>query len=132
MRWLLLGAKLGDMDAQFSVGANYMHGQGVAQNDREAVKWLSLAAEKGDQEAVNNLGLLTWYGRGGLEANPLGALRMWAQSAMQGAGWTPVHNLLYFIPQYPPAMIVLGVTLISLFLLFSSLLRRRRKHNVVS
>jgi TPR repeat protein len=46
-----LRAKQGNVDAQFSLGAMYDIGQGVAQNDRVALKWYRLAAKQGDANA---------------------------------------------------------------------------------
>ena len=46
-----LRAKHGDVDAQFRLGAMYDIGQGVAQNDRVALKWYRLAAKQGDANA---------------------------------------------------------------------------------
>ena len=42
--------------AQSALGLMYQDGQGVAQDDAEAVKWFRLAAEQGDADAQSNLG----------------------------------------------------------------------------
>ncbi len=44
-------AKQGDADAQFNLGAIYKDGDGVKQDDKEALKWFRLAAEQGNAEA---------------------------------------------------------------------------------
>ena len=42
----------------------YRRGQGVPQDDKEALKWFRLAAEQGDAEAQNNLGVMYIEGQG--------------------------------------------------------------------
>ena len=42
----------------------YGKGQGVPQDDKEAVKWYRLAAEQGDAKAQNNLGVSYDNGQG--------------------------------------------------------------------
>lgn len=53
----------GDVDAQFYLGHRYYRGDGVPQNDGEAVKWWLLAAQQGCAEASYNLHLLWKRGR---------------------------------------------------------------------
>ncbi len=50
-------AERGDAVAQYSVGRMYRSGQGVARDDKEAVKWYRRAAEQGDAFAQYNLGV---------------------------------------------------------------------------
>ncbi len=57
-------AEQGDAAAQFYLGFMYETGQGVAQDDAEAVKLYRRAAEQGDADAQNNLGLMYEYGEG--------------------------------------------------------------------
>ena len=57
-------AEHGNAQAQFTLGMMYRKGQGVAQNDTEAVAWWSKAAEQGNQEAQENLGLQYAKGQG--------------------------------------------------------------------
>ena len=47
-------AKQGDADAQFSLGVMYEKGEGVAKDNKAAVKWYTLAAEHGDEDASEN------------------------------------------------------------------------------
>ena len=47
--------------AQYSA---YAFGQGVPQDDGEAVGWLRLAANQGDTDAQHNLGVMYAEGRG--------------------------------------------------------------------
>jgi len=57
-------AEEGNADAQFYVAVMYYNGQGVPQNDEEAVQWFRKAAVKGHARAENNLGGLYMEGRG--------------------------------------------------------------------
>ena len=56
-------AEQGDADAQFSLGVMYRVGQGVPQDDAEAVKWYRKAAKQGHANAQNHLGYLYDCGR---------------------------------------------------------------------
>ena len=44
-------ADAGDAEAQYSLGMMYAYGEGVPEDDVEAVKWYRMAAEHGDEEA---------------------------------------------------------------------------------
>ena len=57
-------AEQGDASAQTSLGWLYMYGQGVPQNDKEALKWFRLAAAQGYANGQYNVGLLYMMGRG--------------------------------------------------------------------
>ena len=57
-------AEQGNAKAQHNLGFMYSNGQGVPQDDAEAVKWYRLAAEQGDTEAQFNLGLMYRNGQG--------------------------------------------------------------------
>jgi uncharacterized protein len=57
-------AEQGDAQAQYNLGVMYSKGQGVLQDDKEAVKWYRKAAEQGNAEAQFNLGLLYEKGQG--------------------------------------------------------------------
>ena len=41
------GAEQGDAVAQFNLGVSYANGDGVPENDAEAVRWYRMAAEQG-------------------------------------------------------------------------------------
>ena len=53
--WIPL-AEQGDARAQIHVYMMYSHGEGVTQNDKEAMRWLRLAVEQGDARAQLELG----------------------------------------------------------------------------
>jgi uncharacterized protein len=57
-------ANIGNAMAQFSLGMLYAKGQGVPQDDKEAVKWFRLAADQGRADAQNNLGAMYENGQG--------------------------------------------------------------------
>ena len=54
---LRLKADQGDAHAQFNLGVRYAHGDGVPQDDKEAVRWTRLAADQGVADAQFNLGV---------------------------------------------------------------------------
>ncbi len=51
MKWCRKAAEQGYAKAQYNLGGMYDKGQGVPQDDAEAVKWYRKAAEQGDAEA---------------------------------------------------------------------------------
>jgi len=57
-------AEQGYVGAQTNLGWMYESGQGVPQDDTEAVRWYRLAAEQGDAAAQLSLGLRYTNGRG--------------------------------------------------------------------
>ncbi len=68
---------------QTMLGVMYAKGQGVVQNDAEALRWYRLAAEQGDVEAQFNVG--TMYGDGlGVAQNYGEAVKWYRLAAMQG------------------------------------------------
>jgi len=50
--------------SQYQLGARYLEGEGVPQNDKEAVKWLMKAAEQGHPESIYRLREMSLKGRG--------------------------------------------------------------------
>lgn len=61
---LIEKAEQGDAQAQFQLGRKYSNGEGVPQNDEEAVKWYRKAAEQESAAAQNNLGVAYERGQG--------------------------------------------------------------------
>ncbi len=53
---LVLAAERGDGDAQHQLGRAYQQGDGVPQDDADAVRWYRVAAEQGHVQAQNDLG----------------------------------------------------------------------------
>ena len=64
MKWFRKAAEQGDADAQFNLGVMYRNGQGVKQDDFEAVKWYRKAAEQGDAKAQFIVGGSYLLGKG--------------------------------------------------------------------
>jgi uncharacterized protein len=64
VKWLRLAAEQGHAQAQHNLGFMYDSGQGVPQNDAEAMKWYRLAAEQGHADAQYNLGVMYRDGQG--------------------------------------------------------------------
>ena len=72
-KWYRLAADQGHAGAQRNLGACYMHGHGLQQNDEAAFYWLNLAARNGENEAMElrNRIAQRWPPVGGSEAgNP--------------------------------------------------------------
>ncbi len=57
-------ASSGDVAAQFELGQIYARGEGVSQDNAEAVKWYQMAAERGCDVAQFCLGLMYRDGEG--------------------------------------------------------------------
>ena len=57
-------AESGDVEAQWNLGVAYANGDGIEENDEEALKWFLLAAELGYAEAQDTLGFLYSSGHG--------------------------------------------------------------------
>ncbi len=57
-------AEAGDAEAQYNLGLMYVNGEGVPEDDVEAVRLFRLAADQGLAEAQTNLGLMYDNGSG--------------------------------------------------------------------
>ena len=64
-------AEAGEAIAQYNLGVMYANGEGVPEDDAEAVRWYRLSAEQGDANAQNNLGFMYDNGEGVPEDNVL-------------------------------------------------------------
>lgn len=51
-------AKQGEPSAQYNLGLMYDNGEGVPEDDKQAIKWYRLAAWQGYAKAQYNLGLM--------------------------------------------------------------------------
>lgn len=76
-------AMRGQAKAQFDLGVSYRFGQGVPQDDAEAVKWYRKAAQQGYAKAQYNLGVCSDTGRG-TSRDYSEAVRWYRQAAEQG------------------------------------------------
>jgi len=80
---VLQAAEQGDSEAQTTLGNMYLHGQGVAKNDEQAVHWLRKAANQGCAVGQNNLGIMYDHGKG-VAKNDDQALYWYRKAAEQG------------------------------------------------
>jgi len=76
-------AMQGYADAQYYLGVMYAKGDGVAEDDAEAVKWYRKAAEQGHDGAQYNLGLMYANGEG-VPENAAEAMKWYRKAAEQG------------------------------------------------
>ncbi len=76
-------AKQGNAAAQHSLAVLYHFGQGVPQDDKEAVKWYRKAAEQGLSLAQHNLGFMYDKGRG-VPQDYKEAVKWYRKAAEQG------------------------------------------------
>ena len=83
MRWYLLAANNGHVDAQFNLGIKYDKGIGVEQSDTEAFNWYFKAAKSGHPEAQFNLANTYRDGRG-VEANMERAVTLYKAASFNG------------------------------------------------
>ena len=61
---LCASAEAGDAVAQYNLGVMYVNGQGVPQDNEQAVQWFRAAAEQGLADPQDQLGLMYIHGRG--------------------------------------------------------------------
>ena len=81
--------------AQVNLGVMYATGEGVPEDDAEAVRWYRLAADQGHVEAQYSLGVAYADGRG-VPEDTAEALRWWRLAADQGdAGGQVGLGLMY-------------------------------------
>ena len=84
-------ANQGDAQAQFQLGWMYSKGEGVSEDDQEAVKWYRLAAEQRHAHAQYNLGLM--YDSGwGVPKDDKEAVKWFRRAAEMGFAEAQ-HNL---------------------------------------
>ena len=88
--WKLL-AEQGDASAQFNLALIYDNGEGVIEDDKEAVKWYRLAAEQGDASAQYNLGVSYDNGEGVIEDDKEAA--KWFRLAAEQGDASAQYNL---------------------------------------
>jgi len=79
----LIMAYQGDAAAQHNLGLMYANGEGVAEDDVEAVRWYHLAADQGVADAQFNLGISYDYGEG-VPEDDAEAARWYRLAANQG------------------------------------------------
>lgn len=55
---LMLRAKSGDLDAQYSIGTMYDVGEGIEENEEKAIEWYLKAASQGHAQAQYMMGMM--------------------------------------------------------------------------
>jgi TPR repeat protein len=93
LRLLLPLAKEGDVAAQYRLGVMYDAGEGVRENDTEAVRWYRLAADQGAFEAQEQLAYKYWEGEG-VPQNYVEASKWFALAAAKGIGLAKIARHL--------------------------------------
>ena len=68
---------------QYSLGVMYANGEGVPEDDAEAVRWYRMAADQGHAKAQYNLGLMYYEGKG-VPVNYVTAYAWWNIAAASG------------------------------------------------
>ena len=72
-----------DAEAQYDLGLKYANGEGVPEDNAEAVRWFRMAAEQGLAEAQHGLGAMYDTGEG-VPENDAEAVRWYRMAAEQG------------------------------------------------
>ena len=83
LRKTLQAAEQGFAAAQYNLGVMYDNGQGVRQDDAQAVQWYRKAAEQGACPSQVNLGLMYEQGQG-VRQDYAEAFRWYRKAAEQG------------------------------------------------
>ena len=76
-------AQQGDSVAQFMLGVMYVNGEGVIQDDKQAVHWYRKAAEQGYASAQHELGIMYTHGRGVIQDDKQ-AMHWYRKASEQG------------------------------------------------
>jgi len=90
----LKAAKMGDLDAQSSLGYLYHTGKGVTRNERTAAMWYHKAAQHGAADAQSNLGVMYYKGTG-VPQNNVRAM-VWLMGAKRN-GFKRAEGMLNYI-----------------------------------
>ncbi len=93
----------GNADAQWQIGVRYHSGEGVPQNDSQAMLWFQLAAEQGNVAAQSALGSYYWAGRGVPE--DLTKAYMWSAIALAGGDQNSKSRMEGLASQMTPPQI---------------------------
>ncbi|MEI7842093.1 MAG: tetratricopeptide repeat protein [Gallionellaceae bacterium] len=80
-------AEQGNVLAQVMLGVMYEEGQGVSQDDQEAVKWYSMAAAQGRTDYQRIIGSRYELGGRGVTQNRQEAIKYYRLGAAQGEVW---------------------------------------------
>jgi len=106
VKWYRKAAEQDYADAQWRLGLCYHKGQGVPQDDAEAMHWYRKAAQQGDADAQNNLG--TSYANGeGVIRDDVQAYK-WINLASAQGETNANKTLLILEQRMPPEQIAEG------------------------
>ena len=83
-------AKAGDVAAMFNLGVAYDNGEGVIEDNKEAIKWHRKAAGLEDASAMSALGFMYDHGEGVIEDDKEGA-KWYRKAADVGYAKAMVH-----------------------------------------
>jgi TPR repeat protein len=83
VKWFRKAAEQNVADAQYNLGVCYAIGQGVTEDDAEAVKWFRKAAEQNYADAQYNLGVCYDSGEG-VAKDEIEAYKWWLLAAGHG------------------------------------------------
>lgn len=94
MRDLMMNAAQGDAAAAYQLGYLYETGDGVAVDEKEALRWYLMGANKGNAKAQFNLAVMLEEGRG--QACDLRKALHWYEKSAQQGEWNAQYNLALF------------------------------------
>lgn len=102
-------AKQGNSTAQTVLGIMYDKGEGVTENDVEAVKWYRKAAVRGDADLQHNLGVM-YYAGDGVPENNISAY-VWMSMAKTQGNTNTAKSLEILKPHMTKQQIAVGQAL---------------------
>ena len=91
VEWYRKAAEQGDAGAQYLLGRMYEDGDGVRQDDAEAVKWYRKAAEQGIAGAQFYLGVMYHFGGDGVRQDDAEAVKWYRKAAEAGQRWGAIR-----------------------------------------
>ena len=94
-------ADQGNSDAQYLLGVMYQYGEGVIEDDKEAVRWYRMAAMQGGAFAQFNLGQMYYTGEGVIEDNK--KAHMWMNIARANGNHTADQGINIITQYMTPA-----------------------------
>lgn len=87
LSYLEKAAEMGSLKAQWSVGVDYLNGNGEMHDDQQAIHWLSLAADSGYAPAEYKLGAIYEQGiQNSVARDPVRAVQLYKAAADQRNG----------------------------------------------
>ena len=96
-------AEQGLAEAQNVLGVMYLHGRGVAQDDKQAVAWFRKAAEQGNAQAQRLLGMMYDIGVGVVQDNKLAYV--WSSVSAANGDVKAATNRDLFAKRLSPAVL---------------------------